>query len=255
MKIIVPDYYKDFKCIADKCRHSCCQGWEIEIDEESLKRFEQHPDIACKIMKNDDSHDSEQSACFGLVDNEKCPFLLGSGLCDMILRYGEDMLCQTCTDHPRYRNYWADRIEMGLGLVCEEAARLVLSLEEPMRLVILDGGENEDADDISELPEDEQWLYEIRDKLLRDVSDSGENGPIARYREYLIYRHIPDALYDDRLSERIAFVNMLADKAKQQWLDSDNSIEALAEIVRVLSYDIEYDEEVKERILDSFPHG
>ena len=32
MQIIVPDYYKEFSCIADHCRHSCCIGWEIDID-------------------------------------------------------------------------------------------------------------------------------------------------------------------------------------------------------------------------------
>ena len=30
MTVTVPSYYKDFKCIADKCRHSCCIGWEID---------------------------------------------------------------------------------------------------------------------------------------------------------------------------------------------------------------------------------
>ena len=33
MKLIAPDYYNKFSCIADKCRHSCCVGWEIDIDE------------------------------------------------------------------------------------------------------------------------------------------------------------------------------------------------------------------------------
>ena len=32
MKIIAPNYYPAFRCIADKCRHSCCIGWEIDID-------------------------------------------------------------------------------------------------------------------------------------------------------------------------------------------------------------------------------
>ena len=32
MKIVVPNYYKEFQCIASACRHSCCIGWEIDID-------------------------------------------------------------------------------------------------------------------------------------------------------------------------------------------------------------------------------
>ena len=40
MIMLVPNYYKDFLCIADKCRHSCCIGWEIDIDEETLEFYE-----------------------------------------------------------------------------------------------------------------------------------------------------------------------------------------------------------------------
>ena len=34
-----PDYYNEFRCTAGNCRHSCCVGWEIDIDDESLARF------------------------------------------------------------------------------------------------------------------------------------------------------------------------------------------------------------------------
>ena len=30
----VPDYYKKFSCIADKCPDTCCAGWEIVVDDE-----------------------------------------------------------------------------------------------------------------------------------------------------------------------------------------------------------------------------
>ena len=36
MKLIAPEYYTKFHCIADKCRHSCCVGWEIAIDPDKL---------------------------------------------------------------------------------------------------------------------------------------------------------------------------------------------------------------------------
>ena len=39
MKLIAPDYYPRFRCIADRCRHSCCVGWEIDVDEESLEKY------------------------------------------------------------------------------------------------------------------------------------------------------------------------------------------------------------------------
>ena len=34
-----PEYYKDFACIAGDCRHSCCIGWEIDIDEATAEKY------------------------------------------------------------------------------------------------------------------------------------------------------------------------------------------------------------------------
>lgn len=235
MKVIVPDYYKDFKCIANKCKHTCCKGWEVEIDEEGLQRFRDYPDIMEKVEFGEDVH-------FKLTDDEVCPFLLKNGLCDMIVKYGEDIICQTCRDHPRYRNYWNDRIEMGLGLVCEEAARLILFKETSMKLEVLSDDTN--AED---LPEDEKWLIDLRDDMLDKVEGSG---PLARLREYLIFRHIANALYDDRLEERIAFIDKVVKDIEKKWNKSGNDRESLIEIVRMFSYDVEYDEEVLDKYLE-----
>ena len=39
MKKIMPRFFADFACIADKCTDSCCIGWEIDIDEETAKAY------------------------------------------------------------------------------------------------------------------------------------------------------------------------------------------------------------------------
>ena len=36
MKEYVLNYYPEFKCVASKCKHTCCSGWEMCIDKESL---------------------------------------------------------------------------------------------------------------------------------------------------------------------------------------------------------------------------
>lgn len=252
MKVIVPDYYNEFKCIADRCKHTCCKGWEVEIDDDSMARYEGYPDIKDKVEQGEDNH-------FRLLPGEICPFLRADGLCEMIVKYGEDMICQTCRDHPRFRNYWSDRIEMGIGLVCEEAARLILSKETPMKLVVLPGTEDGVAEDImsddmlvdnrARLPEDEEWLMGIRDDMIARAIDMEKVPLMARLREYLIYRHISDALYDDRLEERIGFIDSFMDLVKTRWEASDGSFESLVDIVRQYSYDIEYDEDEKEKYL------
>ena len=39
MRYIKPHYYDKFSCLADQCPDTCCAGWAIMIDEESLKYY------------------------------------------------------------------------------------------------------------------------------------------------------------------------------------------------------------------------
>ena len=234
MKLIAPDYYTEFHCIASACRHTCCAHWEVDIDEDSLPRFLADSTIASHIERGETPH-------FRLTEDERCPFLTDAGLCELILRHGEDILCQICRDHPRFRLFWSDRTELGLGLVCEEAARLILTRETPMRLVVLSDDGREEA-----LPEDEEWLLSLRSELIAAIA---QTGPEARLLEYLLYRHLSDALYDDRVEERLAFIEASFREITGAWAQTDGSTDALVECARRWSYDVEYDEEEKEKRL------
>ena len=165
MRIIAPDYYPRFRCIADKCRHSCCIGWEIDIDPDAREAYHRVPgEFGTRLNASID--DGEVSS-FRLGEGERCPMLNQNGLCDLITALGEDNLCQICADHPRFRNYFADRTEIGLGLCCEEAARIILTQEEPMRLIALED-DGKDAD----LPEEEAALLSLRGELIALMQDT-----------------------------------------------------------------------------------
>jgi len=138
--MVVPDYYHKFKCIASECKHSCCIGWEIDIDAERAEEYRSVSDeMGARLEK---SIAWETPPHFILGDGERCPFLNERNLCDLILHLGEESLCEICREHPRFYNALPDRTEAGLGLCCEEAARLILSQKEPMKL--LGAGASED---------------------------------------------------------------------------------------------------------------
>lgn len=40
MLITKPDFYDSFKCRAGECTDSCCIGWEIDIDDETMRKYE-----------------------------------------------------------------------------------------------------------------------------------------------------------------------------------------------------------------------
>ncbi len=140
---VYPDYYKDFKCIGGACRHNCCIGWEIDIDEETLALYDSLEGAwGERFQKNIDRCDTPH---FILGKEERCPFLNKQNLCDIIAELGEDCLCDICAAHPRFVNEIPsdhetdERIELGLGLCCEAAGALILGQQAPMRLSVPDG--------------------------------------------------------------------------------------------------------------------
>ena len=158
MKQIAPDYYDRFKCIAGACKHNCCIGWEIDVDEYTMEYYSSVKGEFGDRLKNNISLEDD-APHFCMAENERCPFLNEKNLCDIILTLGEDALCDICADHPRFRNYFSDREEIGLGLCCESAGQLILNNTEKVQLVcIYDDGETE------ELTEEEREILTLREK-------------------------------------------------------------------------------------------
>lgn len=151
MKETVPSYYKKFKCIAGSCRHSCCIGWEIDIDQDTIELYNSlEGELGERIRNNIEGEPPH----FILKEGERCPFLSSTGLCDIICEYGEDALCDICALHPRFNNVYSSFIETGLGLCCEEAARIILYEKEKFHIELPD-----------EVTEEEKAFFEKREEI------------------------------------------------------------------------------------------
>ncbi len=164
MLFVRPDFYDDFICRASACRHSCCVGWEIDIDGESLARYE-----AVEGSFGDELRaciDRTPSPHFRLAEGDCCPLLRADGLCRLILALGEDSLCDICASHPRFYNEAPGRIEAGLGLCCEEAARLLCASEAPLLLLAEDDGE-------APLPSESDAL-KLRGEIFAVLAEKGD---------------------------------------------------------------------------------
>ncbi len=154
---VYPDYYKEFRCIAGDCRHSCCIGWEIEIDKETKAFYDTvGGEMGKRLSENISGGDAPE---FILTEGERCPFLNRDNLCDIILNLGEEHISHICREHPRFYNEFAGRVEAGLGLSCEEAARIVLGKKTK---TVLESSEEEPLDD---------KLLSLRDALISRLQD------------------------------------------------------------------------------------
>ncbi len=184
-----PPYYTAFRCIADRCRHSCCIDWEICIDETTYRKYRQMEHLS-KTVK-----ESEDGPCFALREDGRCPHLNADGLCQIILNHGEEYLSEICRNHPRFYNAVNNgSVEAGLGIVCEEACRLILEDETPFALNRIgngDGGEADRDTDFHALPHRDHIIAVIEEQ------DSYQAAVAALKTEYaLSERYTPDQWLD-----------------------------------------------------------
>jgi hypothetical protein len=100
--MVVPTYYREFRCLAGACRHNCCIGWEIDIDEETLARYRAVPGEAGERLRRQITGDPPH---FVLDNEERCPFLTAENLCGYSDAWG-GFPVPDLPDSPRYRNFW-----------------------------------------------------------------------------------------------------------------------------------------------------
>lgn len=290
MRRFKPSYYDEFKCIADKCRHNCCVGWEIDVDEDMLVKYmTEHGEFGDRLRANISLED--ECPHFVLGEGERCPFLNENNLCDIIINMGEECLCQICNDHPRFVNFSEDREEVGLGLCCEEAARLIVTYPDKVKIL----GEKSDEDavifnmrdtvieklqqrgkSIDERIEEVKGIFNIKmpekqwdieflklerlDKSWpeRIMSLRGQGHelkedwsvPFEQILVYFIYRYMAEGMYDGRYNERVLFALLSFYMIRELFKRSEETMEELCEICRMYSCEVEYSEENVEKLLD-----
>ena len=124
-----PDFAEDFACKADRCQHSCCRGWEIDIDEATAAYYASLDGPLGEALRANIDVQADGTHAFHLMADEHCPFLRADGLCRLIREIGEEALCEVCTMHPRFF-IMSGGVELaGFGLACEKAVELLLSAD------------------------------------------------------------------------------------------------------------------------------
>ena len=92
MEITRPDYYKEFSCIAGACPDTCCAGWQIVIDDKSLKKYKRVKGTFRNRLHNDIDWKEKVFRQY----EKRCAFLNEDSLCDIYSEVGKRMLCDTC---------------------------------------------------------------------------------------------------------------------------------------------------------------
>ncbi len=176
------DDYDAFKCIAGSCPKSCCIGWQIVIDDDSLDNYAQIAKKQAIAMKNknlstiSDESDSTsfeykilegvdfEEGCFR-QNGRRCSMLNPDNLCSLQIELGEDNLCTTCKQYPRHIEEFQDIREYSLSLSCPEAIHMLLTRTTPLNFIECE----DDTEDDPEEFEDYDFMLFDRLEYARDI--------------------------------------------------------------------------------------
>lgn len=125
MNVTKPSYYDDFHCLGGSCPDSCCQEWDVDVDEASAACYRSLPGPLGDALR-EALLDTEDGTVMTIREG-RCPMWREDGLCRIQAELGEGALCRVCAQFPRLRHDYGNFAELGLELSCPEAARLILS--------------------------------------------------------------------------------------------------------------------------------
>lgn len=121
--------YDKFKCTADKCRFTCCVGWDVSIDNATYNKWKKenantHILNNVKIKKRG----SKTEYFINKENHEACPLLDKQGLCEVVKSHGEEYLSSTCHKFPRVENIFEGKKELSLSCACPEVVEIISSI-------------------------------------------------------------------------------------------------------------------------------
>ena len=197
MQYTIPDYYKEFTCIADKCEDTCCAGWKIVIDKKSLNKYKHvKGKFRFTMLKSVDWI----RGIFRQDKEKRCAFLNDCNLCEMYANLGEKSLCKTCRLYPRHVEEFEDVREITLSVSCPEVARILMEKKKPVRFLTYEKeGEEEEEDENTD-----NWResFDVYCDRLREAYESLSNDD-----EFIAQRQSLHPGIDIRLSLKKAYLD------------------------------------------------
>lgn len=206
MKVLKPFYYDDFKCISNNCIDSCCIGWQINIDENTYKKYKKvKGDFGKELNQGINRIRTKSNKLeYGKMKlkDKRCYMLNEDNLCNVHINLGESYLCNTCKMYPRDINKYGEIYERNLYMSCPEVARYFVKHKGDFYF-------NMDEEELSDLDKDYIMNKIYDEKLYNFLWDSRSLAmEIIQFKEIEIWK-------------RIIFLKILTDKV-QKLIDEEN---------------------------------
>lgn len=209
------NFYDDFSCLCGACPATCCKGWLIPVDDNTLEKYNHLQGIDYLKFKLS-LREKSGIKCFN-TNLTNCAFHDKDGLCSLQKKYGEGYLSEVCRIFPRTVYHVIDSGtesnsstpcgSMFMELSCPKASELFVANINKMSVITAPhtiGGEiittNDDYDYY-------RFLIKLNDELINIINSN------------------------HTLHELYAFLNNLGHKLQNMFIseDSANVIETVEE--------------------------
>jgi len=129
--------YDKFNCTADKCRFTCCVGWDVSIDTDTYNKWKKESDKCDYILNNVKikKRGNKKEYFINKENHEACSLLDKHGLCEVVKSHGEEYLSSTCHKFPRVENSFEDKKELSLSCACPEVVEIISSMTGKIKMI------------------------------------------------------------------------------------------------------------------------
>ncbi|ELC8441124.1 flagellin lysine-N-methylase [Clostridium perfringens] len=129
--------YDKFKCIADKCKFTCCEGWDINVDNDTYDKWKRDKKDSEYLLNNVKIKKCNENTEYFINKEtyEACAFLDRQGLCGIVKSHGEEYLSLTCHTFPRIENIFEGKKELSLSCACPEVVEILSDMSGKINMV------------------------------------------------------------------------------------------------------------------------
>lgn len=126
------EFYDDFVCTGGSCSFTCCEGWEIAVDEDTYLKWKNSSWKSGCLSENittKKSRTKKELHTIKMGPHKSCSFLNEEGLCSVVIECGEEFIPATCRTFPRLENRFGRLKEYSLSCACPSVVDMINGLE------------------------------------------------------------------------------------------------------------------------------
>lgn len=132
---IYPDFLMRFRCIGSKCMNTCCEGWDVRVDEDTAEYYEHLEGAFGDFLRQHVLRDEMTNKITAIkMEDNHCPFLNEEGLCKIQLECGAEHLGKVCQDYPRYEHGGKNVSLIVVLTSCDAVMDILYNQTKPIRL-------------------------------------------------------------------------------------------------------------------------